>query len=73
MCLLNKEFNIINILCVYICKFEDEDTSVSTIVLRASTENVMNDLERSVDDGVCSVKTLCNDPRLLPGAGMLYY
>ena len=47
----------------------DEDTSVATIVLRASTENVMNDLERSVDDGVCSVKTLCNDPRLLPGAG----
>jgi T-complex protein 1 subunit theta len=47
----------------------DEDTSVATIVLRASTENVMNDLERSVDDGVCSIKTLCNDPRLLPGAG----
>lgn len=47
----------------------DEDTSVATIVLRASTENVMNDLERSIDDGVCSVKTLCNDPRLLPGAG----
>jgi T-complex protein 1 subunit theta len=47
----------------------DEDTSVATIVLRASTENVMNDLERSIDDGVSSVKTLCNDPRLLPGAG----
>ena len=47
----------------------DEDTSVATIVLRAATENVMNDLERSIDDGVCSVKTLCNDPRLLPGAG----
>lgn len=47
----------------------DEDTSVATIVLRASTENVMNDLERSVDDGVCSIKTLCNDPRLLAGAG----
>jgi T-complex protein 1 subunit theta len=47
----------------------DEDTSVATIVLRAATENVMNDLERSLDDGICSVKTLCNDPRLLPGAG----
>lgn len=47
----------------------DEDTSIGTIVLRASTENVMNDLERSLDDGICSVKTLCNDGRLLPGAG----
>lgn len=46
-----------------------EDTSVATIVLRAATENVMNDLERAVDDGVCGVKTLCNDGRLLPGAG----
>lgn len=48
---------------------QDEDTSIGTIVLRASTENVMNDLERSLDDGICSVKTLCTDGRLLPGAG----
>jgi T-complex protein 1 subunit theta len=47
----------------------DEDTSVATIVLRAATENVMNDLERSLDDGICAVKTLCSDGRLLPGAG----
>lgn len=48
---------------------ESEDTSIASIVLRAATENVMNDLERSLDDGICSVKTLCNDGRLLPGAG----
>jgi T-complex protein 1 subunit theta len=47
----------------------DEDTSVATIVLRASTENFMSDLERAIDDGVHSVKTLCTDGRLLPGAG----
>lgn len=29
----------------------------------------MNDLERSLDDGICGVKTLCTDGRLLPGAG----
>lgn len=47
----------------------DEDTTVSTIVVRASTENFMNDIERAIDDGVHSFKTLCHDGRLLPGAG----
>ena len=47
----------------------DEDTSVSTIIVRASTENVANDVERAIDDGVRAVKALSADPRLLPGAG----
>jgi T-complex protein 1 subunit theta len=44
----------------------DEDTTVSTIIVRASTENVLNDVERALDDGINSVKSLCSDPRLLP-------
>lgn len=47
----------------------DEDTSVSTIIVRASTENVINDIERALDDGIHSVQALFSDPRLLPGAG----
>ena len=47
----------------------DEDTSVATIVVRASTENVLNDVERALDDGIQSVKTILQDQRLLPGAG----
>lgn len=47
----------------------DEDTSISTIVVRASTENVINDVERALEDGIASVKALFTDPRLLPGAG----
>lgn len=47
----------------------DEDTSVATIVVRASTENLMNDVERALDDGINSVRTLCLDGRLLAGAG----
>ncbi len=47
----------------------DEDTSIATIVLRASTENVLNDLERSIDDGVHAVRAIMEDGRLLPGAG----
>lgn len=42
---------------------------MATIVVRASTENVLNDVERAIDDGIHSVKTILVDPRLLPGAG----
>jgi len=48
---------------------EDEDTALATIILRSSTENVLNDLERAVDDGVNCVKALCKDPRFVAGAG----
>lgn len=47
----------------------DEDTAISTIIIRASTENVLNDVERAIDDGIHAVKSLTEDPRLLPGAG----
>lgn len=47
----------------------DEDTSVTTICVRASTEHVLNDVERALDDGIQAVKALSNDGRLLPGAG----
>lgn len=49
----------------------DEDTSVSTIIIRASTENVLNDVERALDDGIHSIKAIFSDPRLLPGAGAI--
>lgn len=47
----------------------DEDTAVATIVVRASTENVLNDVERALDDGIHAFKTLLADKRLLCGAG----
>jgi len=49
----------------------DEDTSVATIIIRAATENVINDVERALDDGIHSFKTLCIDGRLLPGGGAI--
>uniref|UniRef100_A0A7S4JV19 CCT-theta n=1 Tax=Odontella aurita TaxID=265563 RepID=A0A7S4JV19_9STRA len=42
---------------------------LSTILLRASTSNLLQDLERAVDDGVHAAKTACRDARLVPGAG----
>jgi T-complex protein 1 subunit theta len=54
-----------------VCIFqqEREDTAISTIVVRGSTQNVMDDIERSIDDGVNTFKMLTRDPRMLPGAG----
>ncbi|CAH3178137.1 unnamed protein product [Porites lobata] len=46
-----------------------EETAVSTVVIRGSTENIMDDIERAVDDGVNTFKALTRDDRFVPGAG----
>lgn len=48
---------------------QSEDTTTATVIVRASTENVANDVERALDDGIHSIRALCQDGRLLPGAG----
>lgn len=47
------------------------DTQVATVVLRASTKNTLNDLEKAVDDGVNCVKAMCKykPAKFLAGAG----
>ena len=42
---------------------------MATIVLRGSTTSLLDDVERAIDDGVNTVKLLCRDKRLVPGAG----
>ena len=42
---------------------------MATIVLRGSTTQLLDDLERAIDDGVNCIKTLSRDPRLVPGGG----
>lgn len=46
-----------------------EDSAVSTLVVRGSTDNIMDDIERAIDDGVNVYKALCKDARFVPGAG----
>lgn len=46
-----------------------DDTNVATILLRASTNNILNDVERAIDDGVNVVKVVGRDGRFLAGAG----
>lgn len=47
----------------------DEEGKIATLVLRASTNSVLNDLERAVDDGVHAVQMACKDGRLVYGGG----
>lgn len=47
----------------------DEDTSISTIIVRGATENILSEMERAIDDGVNVYKTLTKDNRLVAGAG----
>ena len=44
-------------------------SGVTTVVLRGATENMMDDVERAVDDGVNAFKALARDARLLPAGG----
>ena len=39
------------------------------MVVRGSTDNIMDDVERAVDDAVNTYKALTRDPRFVPGAG----
>lgn len=50
-------------------KREQEENKMATIVLRGSTTQVLDDLERAIDDGVNTIKTLVRDGRMVPGAG----
>lgn len=45
------------------------ETKLATLVLRASTQSVLQDLERAVDDGVHALQQACRDGRCIPGAG----
>jgi len=46
-----------------------EDSQISTMVVRGSTDNIMDDIERAIDDGVNVFKGMAKDPRFVAGAG----
>lgn len=47
----------------------DASSAVTTVVLRGATDNMMDDVERAVDDGVNAYKALARDGRLVPAGG----
>ena len=48
---------------------EDATSKVATIVVRGSSPNIMDDVERAIDDGVHTVKAMTRDARFVAGAG----
>ena len=54
---------------VTVFKKDSKVAAVSTILLRASTVNVLNDIERAIDDGCNTFQAMCRDGRFVAGAG----
>ena len=48
---------------------DKDDSRISTIVIRGATQNVLDDVERALEDGINVYKALCKDGRLVAGAG----
>ncbi|XP_010672058.2 T-complex protein 1 subunit theta [Beta vulgaris subsp. vulgaris] len=53
---------------VTVVRNEEGGNSVTTVLLRGSTDSILDDLERAVDDGVNTYKAMCRDSRYVPGA-----
>ncbi|KAK3037103.1 hypothetical protein RJ639_029945 [Escallonia herrerae] len=53
---------------VTVVRNEEGGNSVTTVVLRGSTDSILDDLERAIDDGVNTYKAMCRDSRIVPGA-----
>jgi len=56
--------------CIVVVKDSDEN-KLSTIVVRGSTNNMLENIERIVEDGVNVYKSACKDQKFLAGAGAI--
>ena len=50
-------------------KRETEDCRLATIILRGSSKNLLDDLERAIDDAVNNYRNAIRDCNFVPGAG----
>jgi T-complex protein 1 subunit theta len=50
-------------------KRNTDDCKLSTIILRGSTKNILEDVERAIDDGVNVFRSLVREKEFCPGAG----
>jgi len=54
---------------VIVFRQEGAESRIATVVIRGSTTNLLDDIERTVDDGVNTFKGMCRDGRFVAGAG----
>jgi len=54
---------------VTVLRQEDGKSGVSTIIARAATNNILDDIERSVEDATNVFKAMTKDSAFVPGAG----
>jgi T-complex protein 1 subunit theta len=47
----------------------EDNNKISTIILRGSTNSMLDDSERAIDDGVNTIKSIVRDQRFCAGAG----
>lgn len=50
-------------------KRNTDDCKLSTIILRGSTKNILEDVERAIDDGVNVFRSIVREKEFCPGAG----
>jgi len=50
--------NIYNFNLLLLMITESENSPIATIVIRGATDNIMDDIERAIDDGVNAYKVL---------------
>ena len=65
----NVQFKEISSTKVIVFQRDREENRMATIVLRGSTKALLEDIDRAIDDGVNTIKTLSRDGRLVAGAG----
>lgn len=53
----------------HVVVFKHGKSQLATLVLRGSTDQILDDCERAIDDAVNNFKALTRDPMLLPGGG----
>lgn len=54
---------------VTLFKRENDTTKLCTLILRGNTQNLLDDLERAVNDGVHAYRSLLKDAKYVHGAG----
>ena len=54
---------------VTVFRRDEDENKMATIILRGSTNSMLDDSERAIDDGVNTVKNITRDQRFCAGAG----